>query len=93
MKDAFWQQVMSLLPHPSAGGPLTAVSIGLGLDSLDFVELVLEVEKQFDIRFSHAELAELRTVQLLLSDIDQHLRRPLYAQFFAQLLQKSTWRL
>lgn len=34
----------------------------LGIDSLDSVEIVLELESEFDVKISDEELAELKTV-------------------------------
>jgi hypothetical protein len=89
-KDAIWQQVLPLLPPGAATGCLASLP-ALGMDSLDFVKLVMHVEQHFGIRFSSAELEDLRTVQLLLSDTPRHLRRSLYAKFFAQFLHNSPW--
>ncbi|WP_139926329.1 acyl carrier protein [Hymenobacter sp. DG01] len=92
MIEAIWQQVLPLLPPGAAGSQPTEKSRpDLGLDSLDFVELVLQVEQQFSIRFSAAELSELRLVQLSLSGIERSLRQSVYAKFFAQLLQSGSW--
>jgi hypothetical protein len=62
-----------------------------GLDALDFVELLLQVEQHFDCRFSPAQLADLRAVQLVLSSAERYQRRQLYAEFFAQLMQQGDW--
>lgn len=35
----------------------------LGADSLDIVELVMEIEHEFDIHFSDEKLAELETIE------------------------------
>jgi hypothetical protein len=92
MKDAIWQQALRLLPPGAAGDYSTGTTRpDFGLDALDFVELVLQVEQQFDIRFSATELTELRMVQLVLGGVEQPLRQSLYAQFFAQLLQNGAW--
>lgn len=91
MKDAIWQQALPLLPPLPAHDCLTAARPDFGLDPLDFVELVLQVEQQFGIRFSAGELTELRMVQLLLSGVERPLRQTLYAEFFAQLLQNGKW--
>jgi acyl carrier protein len=62
-----------------------------GLDTLDFVELLLQVEQHFDCRFSPAQLEDLRAVQLLLNSAARPHRRQLYAEFFAQLMQQRDW--
>jgi acyl carrier protein len=92
MKDAIWQQVLPLLPPAAAAAqPPGTTRPDFGLDPLDFVELVLQIEQQFDIRFSAAELTELRLVQLVLSGVARPLRQSLHAKFFAQLLQSGAW--
>lgn len=92
MKDVIWQQALRLLPPSAACDYSTATTRpDFGLDPLDFVELVLQVEQQFDIRFSAAELTELRMVQLVLSSVERPLRQSLYTEFFAQLLQNGAW--
>lgn len=42
---------------------------GLGLDSLDVVSLVMQIEQQYRIRLSHDELAAVTTVGQLLAFI------------------------
>ena len=92
MKEAIWQQALPLLPPPTAGNhPMNTARPDFGLDPLDFVELVLRVEQHFGIQFSAADLTELRMVQLLFSGVERPLRQPLYAEFFAQLLQNGQW--
>lgn len=46
---------------------------GLGLDSLDAVELIVEVEKQFDITISDEELEEIVTLHDLIACIQEKL--------------------
>ena len=91
-RDTIWQQAVRLLPpdtneqlSPSASRP------DFGLDVLDFVELVQQVERHFDIQFSSEQLADLRAAQLVLNRAALHLRRQLYAEFFAQLMQQEDW--
>ncbi|MBG8555069.1 acyl carrier protein [Hymenobacter guriensis] len=92
MKTAIWQQVLPLLPPGAADRqPTKPARPDFGLDPLDFVELVLQVERECGIRFSAAELTELRMVQLLLSGVERPLRQSLSAQFFAQLLHNGSW--
>jgi hypothetical protein len=62
-----------------------------GLDALDFVELVQQVEQHFGFRFSADQLADLRAAQLVLNRAAPRWRRQLYAAFFAQLMQKGDW--
>ncbi|MFD1874255.1 acyl carrier protein [Hymenobacter bucti] len=92
MTDTIWQQALPLLPPEAAGNrPTETARPDFGLDSLDFVELVLQIEQQFDIRFSAAEVTELRRVQLSLSGTERARRQSLHAQFFARLLQNGSW--
>ena len=91
-RDSIWQQAVRLLPPdtnsqppPSAGRP------DFGLGALDFVELVQQVEQHFNFRFSAEQLADLRGVQLVLNGAPLPLRRQLYAEFFAQLMQQGDW--
>jgi acyl carrier protein len=44
----------------------------LELDSLDVVELTLEVEREFDIRISDKEMEEWKTVKDVLDSIENH---------------------
>lgn len=93
MTDALWQQALPLLPPEAAANPLPTATArpDFGLDPLDFVELLLQVERQFNIRFSAAEVTELRMAQLLLSGPERSRRQALYAEFFAQLIQNGSW--
>jgi acyl carrier protein len=49
---------------------------GLGLDSVDVVSLVAQVERRFKIRLSHEELAKLVTVADLLDLLQGKLAAP-----------------
>ena len=91
-RDTIWQQAVRLLPPdtpeqlpPPAGRP------DFGLDALDFVELVQQVEQHFSFRFSAEQLADLRAAQLVLRRAAPPVRRQLYAEFFAQLMQQADW--
>ncbi|UOQ69945.1 acyl carrier protein [Hymenobacter volaticus] len=91
-RDTIWQLAVRLLPPrsieqlpPSAGQP------NLGLDALDFVELIQQIEQHFNFRFSAEQLQDLRTAQLVLSSASPRRRRQLYAEFFAQLMQQGDW--
>lgn len=55
---------------PSRIEPSTRLQQDLGFDSLDFIELVLEVETEFDVRLPDGRLPTIRTVQDLLGLID-----------------------
>jgi acyl carrier protein len=61
------------------GGPLNAfdddvnIREGLGLDSVDVVGLVMQVERQFRIRLASDELETLRTVGNLLDLLESKL--------------------
>jgi acyl carrier protein len=92
MKDAIWQLALPLLPpRVACDQPVATVRPDFGLDPLDFVEMILQVETQFDIRFTSAELVELRAVQVLFSSVARPLRQSLYAEFFASLLLNGNW--
>lgn len=43
----------------------------LGLDSLDVVELIMEVEKEFDITIADEELQEIVTVKDMVASINK----------------------
>jgi len=45
--------------------------VSLGLDSLDIVEAVLEIEDTFNVEFSSEEIAEIKTLKQLLELIDK----------------------
>ncbi len=44
----------------------------LGADSLDTVELIMELEKEFDITISDEEAAKLTTVKAVMDFIEAH---------------------
>ncbi len=45
----------------------------LGLDSLDVVELLLQLEEEYDIHFDDVDMAKLNTVKDLLDEIAKQL--------------------
>ncbi len=45
----------------------------LGLDSLDLVELIMDIEEQYAIEFDNEELMEFKTVGDVLSAIEKKL--------------------
>lgn len=90
-RDTIWQQAVRLLPPDISEQPPPAGRPDFGLDALDFVELVQQVEQHFGFRFSAEQLADLRAAQLVLSSAAPPLRRQLYAEFFAQLMQQADW--
>lgn len=49
---------------------------GLGLDSVDVVSLVSQVERKFHIRMTHQELEKLVTVGHVLDLLEQKLKLP-----------------
>jgi acyl carrier protein len=53
---------------------------GLGLDSVDVVGLVMQVERQLRIRLSSEELEKIVTVGDLLNLLEEKLAQPLAAQ-------------
>jgi len=48
----------------------------LGFDSIDLVELTMNLEYRFHIEIPDVELEELRTVQDVLNCVDLHLMQP-----------------
>jgi acyl carrier protein len=74
-RDRIWQQAVDLLPFPAMPETREVVRPDFGLNALDFVELVLQVEQHFNFRFSAAQLEDLRAVQLVLDNAEPHLRR------------------
>jgi hypothetical protein len=90
-RETVWQQAVRLLP-PATDERLTPPPRpDFGLDALDFVELVQQVEQHFGFRFSAEQLADLRAAQLVLNRAAPPLRKQLYAEFFAQLMQQEDW--
>lgn len=87
--ESIRQQASRLLPDAVVPRSHTTGRPDFGLDTLDFVELLLQVEQHFDCRFSCAQLDDLRAVQLLLDSAERPRRRQLYAEFFAQLMQQE----
>lgn len=85
------QQALSLLPDTVVPRGPEPERPDFGLDALDFVALLLQVEQHFNCRFSPAQLTDLRAVQLLLSNAKRPRRQQLYAAFFAQLMQQGDW--
>ncbi len=47
----------------------------LGLDSLDVVELLLQLEEEYDVHFDEVDMSKLQTVKDLLSEIDKQLKK------------------
>jgi hypothetical protein len=90
-RDTIWQLATRLLPPgTNESQPLPAERPDFGLDALDFVELVQQVEQPFGFRFSADQLADLRAVHLVLHRAAPH-RRQLYAAFFTHLMQQADW--
>ena len=89
--ESIRQQALRLLPDAVVSRSSKPERPDFGLDTLDFVELLLQVEQHFDCRFSPAQLDDLRSVQLLLNSAARPRRRQLYAEFFAQLMQQRDW--
>lgn len=46
----------------------------LGLDSLDVVELLLQLEEEYNIHFDEVDMSKLQTVKDLLNEIDKQLQ-------------------
>jgi acyl carrier protein len=89
-RETVWQQAVRLLPPATDERP-PPTRPDFGLDALDFVELVQQVEQHFGFRFSAEQLADLRAAQLVLNRAAPPLRKQLYAEFFAQLMQQEDW--
>ena len=53
--------------------PRTRLQEDIGLDSIDLVELVINIEHRFHIEIPDPELENLRTVQDVLDCVDAHL--------------------
>lgn len=53
--------------------PRTRLQQDIGLDSIDLVELAINLEQRFHIEIADAEMEALRTVQNVLDCVDQHL--------------------
>ena len=47
----------------------------LGLDSLDVVELLLQLEEQYDIHFDDIDMSNFKTIGDLLASIEQKLKK------------------
>ena len=46
----------------------------LGLDSLDLVEVIMDIEEEFDIQFEDDEMLSLKTVADVLSTIESKIK-------------------
>ncbi|OWP64604.1 acyl carrier protein [Hymenobacter amundsenii] len=56
--------------------PTTRLQQDIGIDSIDLVELAINLELRFHIEISDAEMEAMRTVQDMLDCVDQHLSTP-----------------
>ncbi|MFG2063472.1 acyl carrier protein [Micromonospora sp. NPDC048871] len=52
-------------------GPDLRFSQDLGIDSLTFVDILVKVEKVFDVEFSDSELASMQSIQDILDLVEQ----------------------
>jgi acyl carrier protein len=52
-------------------GPSLRISQDLGIDSLTFVDILVKIEKVFDVEFSDNELATVQSVQDILDLVEQ----------------------
>ncbi|MBL6278368.1 hypothetical protein JMF97_19600 [Micromonospora fiedleri] len=52
-------------------GPNLRISQDLGIDSLTFVDILVKIEKVFDVEFSDNELATVQSVQDILDLVEQ----------------------
>ncbi|MBB4603617.1 acyl carrier protein [Hymenobacter luteus] len=71
MDDALWQQLRPLLPDGCT--PSDSLRDDLGLDSLSYVELIMQVEGLYDIYFPDDELSQMHTVLDLVQGVKRHL--------------------
>lgn len=53
--------------------PATRLQEDIGVDSIDLVELAINLEHRFHIEITDAEMESMRTVQDILSCVDLHL--------------------
>jgi acyl carrier protein len=91
-RETVWHQAKRLLPQATdEWQPPAPTRPDFGLDALDFVELVQQVEQHFGFRFTTEQLADLRAAQLVLNRAAPPLRKQLHAEFFAQLMQQEDW--
>ena len=60
--------------------PATRLQQDIGIDSIDLVELAINLEHRFHIEIADAEMEALRTVQDVLDCVDQHLSAPVAGQ-------------
>ncbi len=56
--------------------PTTRLQQDIGIDSIDLVELAINLEHRFHIEIADAEMEAMRTVQDVLDCVDQHLSAP-----------------
>ena len=57
----------------------TDLADGMGLDSVDFVGLIMRIEGHYRIRFTRPELDDVRTLGELLTMIETKWRKPAIA--------------
>ena len=60
--------------------PATRLQQDIGIDSIDLVELAINLEHRFNIEIPDAEMEAMRTVQDMLDCVDQHLSSPVERQ-------------
>ena len=68
----YFDKIKSRLENKLKGKELTKESVFrvLGIDSLDLVDLVFELEEEIGVQFEDEDLLKLKTVQDLLDLID-----------------------
>ncbi|MDU0370628.1 phosphopantetheine-binding protein [Hymenobacter endophyticus] len=78
MEQLIHYQVERMLRRKRRNPALTLTSSSrlqedIGLDSIDLVELAINLEHRFHIEIKDAEMEQLRTVQDVLNCVDHHL--------------------
>jgi acyl carrier protein len=68
-------RVASLYGAPEGIKLGTSFIEDVGADSLDLVELVIELEEEFDVTIPGVEVAQIKTVEDALRRIERHLDR------------------
>jgi acyl carrier protein len=75
-KDSIAKQIKSILIEKlgiaeTAVTPDANLSRDLGIDSLDYAELIMEFEQEFDIRISYQDTEKLVCVK----DVEEYIRK------------------
>jgi acyl carrier protein len=65
-----WHEDMSLETH---------LEKDMGADSLDRVELMIEIEEEFDLHMPDMEAAKMQTVKDIIDYVEEKIRNPSYS--------------